>query len=149
MRPLPGNRVAELRWRSVAEVVDDRDLAFDHAFLVAPAVEGPRAEVERLDLPFGFLPEAFTLGELQATCEQLLGRRLDKSSLWRRLADRDVVEPVPGAIRGGAFRPAQLYRRKTGAARALRLARANRAGRLGAAVRASRTTAPRAAMGSR
>jgi ADP-ribose pyrophosphatase YjhB (NUDIX family) len=112
VQPLPGKRVAALQWRPVAEVIEDRDLAFDHAFLVAQAVEGTRVEVERLELPFGFLPAAFTLGELQATCEQLLGRRLDKSSFRRRLADRDVLEPVPGATRGGAFRPAQLYRRK-------------------------------------
>ena len=50
--------------------------------------------IERLELPFGFLPMEFTLGELQATCGQLLGRRLDKSSFRRRLAERDVIEPA-------------------------------------------------------
>jgi 8-oxo-dGTP diphosphatase len=79
---------------------------------VAKAVDATRAEVERLELPFGFLPMEFTLGELQATCEQLLGRRLDKSSFRRRLAERDVLEPVVGVMRGGAFRPAQLYRER-------------------------------------
>lgn len=74
------------------------------------SVDGTHAEVERLDLPVGFLPEQFTLGELQACCEQLLGRRLDKSSFRRRLADRQLVEPVEGAMRTGANRPAQIYR---------------------------------------
>ena len=37
-------------------------------------------------LPFEFLPELFTLGELQMYCEQLLGHPLDKSSFRRRLA---------------------------------------------------------------
>jgi len=55
---------------------------------------------------------ALLLGELQATCEQLLGHRLDKSSFRRRLADRDLVEPIEGATRGGPFRPAQLFRRR-------------------------------------
>ena len=73
-----------------------------------------RAEIERLDLPFGFLPQKFTLGELQALCEAMLGRRLDKSSFRRRLEDRDVLKPVHGAMRTGAFRPAQLYERKAG-----------------------------------
>jgi 8-oxo-dGTP diphosphatase len=68
--------------------------------------------VDGLELPFGFLPEEFTLGELQSTCEELLGRRLDKSSFRRRLSERDVLEPVEGAMRGGAFRPAQLYRER-------------------------------------
>ena len=63
-----------------------------------------------VDLPAGFLPERFTLTELENLCAQLLGHRLDKSSFRRRLAERGNVEPVEGETRGGAFRPAQLYR---------------------------------------
>ena len=72
---------------------------------MAQAVDALRAEVDRLELPFGFLPPTFTLGELQALCEALLGRRLDKSSFRRRLAERELLEPVPGEMRTGAFRP--------------------------------------------
>ena len=112
VNPAAGKRIVDLAWRPVAETVADRKLAFDHASLIDQAVQATRAEVERLDLPFDFLPDHFTLGELQATCEQMLGRSLDKSSFRRRLADRDLVEPVEGSTRGGAFRPAQLYRSK-------------------------------------
>ena len=110
--PSAGKRIEALAWRPVEDASGDEALAFDHAELMAKAVDATRAEVERLELPFGFLPMEFTLGELQATCEQLLGRRLDKSSFRRRLAERDVLEPVVGAMRGGAFRPAQLYRER-------------------------------------
>jgi len=110
--PSAGKRIEALAWRPVEDASSDNGLAFDHAELVAKAVDATRAEVGRLELPFGFLPMEFTLGELQATCEQLLGRRLDKSSFRRRLAERDVLEPVVGAMRGGAFRPAQLYRER-------------------------------------
>ncbi len=112
LEPSAGKRIEALAWRPVEEAVGDKGLAFDHAALIGQAVEATRAEVNDLQLPFGFLPDEFTLGELQAACEQLLGFRLDKSSFRRRLADRDLVEAVPGAMRGGAFRPAQLYRRK-------------------------------------
>jgi 8-oxo-dGTP diphosphatase len=108
--PLAGKRIEAVAWRPVDEASGDKGLAFDHAELVTKAVDATRAEVDRLELPFGFLPEEFTLGELQTTCEQLLGRRLDKSSFRRRLADRNLLEPVPGAMKGGAYRPAQLYR---------------------------------------
>lgn len=108
--PSAGKRIEAVAWRPVEEASTDPGLAFEHAELVAKAVGTTRAEIDRLELPFGFLPEAFTLGELQATCEQLLGRRLDKSSFRRRLADREVVEPVAGAMRVGAFRPAQLFK---------------------------------------
>ena len=110
--PSAGKRIEALAWRPVEDAMLDRRLAFDHSVLVERAVATTRAELDRLELPFGFLPLQFTLGELQITCEQLLGRRLDKSSFRRRLADRELVEPIEGAMRGGAFRPAQLYQQK-------------------------------------
>lgn len=106
----PGKRIEALAWRPADEATNDTALAFDHGTLIADAVATSRQEVERLDIPFGCLDARFTLGELQAFCEQLLGRTLDKSSFRRRLADRDLVQPVAGQFREGAFRPAQLYR---------------------------------------
>lgn len=108
--PAAGKRVEALDWRPVDQAMADRALAFDHAGLVARAVAATRAEVDALDLPAALLPESFTLGELQALCERLLGRRLDKSSFRRRIAERDLVAPVAGQMRTGANRPAQVYR---------------------------------------
>jgi 8-oxo-dGTP diphosphatase len=107
-----GKRIEALTWRPVEEATADRKLAFDHAALVERAVDVTREEVRRLELPFGFLPEAFTLTELQVVCEHLLGDRLDKSSFRRRLDALGVVDPIEGEMRGGAYRPAQLYRRR-------------------------------------
>jgi 8-oxo-dGTP diphosphatase len=105
-----GKRIEALNWRPVQAALGDPKLAFDHADLVGRAVRATQDEVKELNLPAGFIPALFTLGELQSICEHLLGDRLDKSSFRRRLADRDLVEPVEGAMRGGANRPAQLYR---------------------------------------
>lgn len=110
VQPAPGKRIEAVEWRPVDRAANDKALAFDHAMLIAQAVEATRAEVDRLELPVGFLPELFTLTELQGLCEQVLGRKLDKSSFRRRLAERQSVQAVDGASRGGAFRPAQLYR---------------------------------------
>ena len=110
VKPLAGKRIEALAWRCVDDAIAVRNLAFDHAMLAFRAVGSTRTEVERLDLPAGFLPGQFTRGELQSTCEQLLGRRLDESSFRRKLADRQVVEPVEGAMRTGANRPARIYR---------------------------------------
>ncbi len=105
-----GKRVEALAWRPVDEAAADAALAFDHAALVGMAAAATRAEVEALVLPASLMPERFTLGELQGGCEQLLGRRLDKSSFRRRLAERALVTPLAGEMRGGAYRPAQVYR---------------------------------------
>ena len=105
-----GKRLEAVRWTPVDEAMADQALAFDHAMLIREATGATRHEIDQLELPFGFMPEKFTLGELQAICEQLLGRPLDKSSFRRRLDDRGIVEAVPGEMRTGAFRPAQLHR---------------------------------------
>ena len=110
--PSPGKRLEALQWRPADDAATDPDLAFDHADLIRIGVETTRAEIDHLDLPYGFLPDCFTLGELQAGCEAILGRRLDKSSFRRRLDERKLLEPVPGEMRTGAFRPAQLYRKR-------------------------------------
>ena len=109
LKPSAGKRIEALAWRPAEAAARDKTLAFDHAALIDQAVKATRAEVEALTLPAGFLPEAFTLGELQSVCEQLLGRRLDKSSFRRRVADRVLVQPVKGVMRSGANRPAQVY----------------------------------------
>ena len=109
--PAAGKRLEELRWCPVNEAVADQNLAFDHSNLIQLAVRDARAEIDQLELPFEYLPELFTLGELQATCEMILGRRLDKSSFRRRIDDRQIIEPVIGEMRVGAFRPAQLFRK--------------------------------------
>jgi ADP-ribose pyrophosphatase YjhB (NUDIX family) len=118
--PMPpaGKRLEKLQWFSADQACRDPGLAFDHAQLISMATSALRQEIERLDIPFGFLQPTFTLAELQQFCEQLLARKLDKSSFRRRLDDRQAVELVPGEFRGGANRPAQLYRSSGHAARA-------------------------------
>jgi ADP-ribose pyrophosphatase YjhB (NUDIX family) len=107
----PRRRPHALQWRRV-DALAGAALAFDHGELIDDAARALRDEVARLELPFAFLPERFTLTELQARCEELLGHRLDKSSFRRRLEDRNLVDPVAGETRTGANRPAQVYRRR-------------------------------------
>lgn len=112
----PGKRVEALRWAPAEEAAADDALAFDHARIIGSALEGLRSEVDTLQLPWGLLPPEFTLGELQQFCEAILGRSLDKSSFRRRLDDKGCVEPIVGALRGAAHRPAQVYRVRSAAA---------------------------------
>jgi len=109
--PQPGKRVEAIKWVPVEQAAADKNLAFDHAGLIGQAVESTRSEVESLQLPQGYVPEQFTLTELQSLCESLLGRSLDKSSFRRKLDDRLLVEPIAELMRsGGAHRPSQVYR---------------------------------------
>lgn len=107
----PGKRVAALQWEPVARARTERKLAFDHARLIGMAADAARREVREMNFPAGWLPASFTLGELQALSEAVLGEPLDKVTFRRRIDARAVVEPVEGELRaGGAHRPAQVYR---------------------------------------
>ena len=110
LQTTPGKRVQALHWRPVDEVAGAKDIAFDHAALIANAVEALRREIRELRFPQGWMPEEFTLSELQALSECVLGERLDKVTFRRRMEIAQVAVPLGGKMRtGSAFRPAQLY----------------------------------------
>jgi 8-oxo-dGTP diphosphatase len=104
-----GKRLTVLSWRPADEATS-APLAFDHAALVQRAVEQLRGEVAALQFPPGLVDEQFTLGELQAASEAVLGHPLDKSSFRRRLDAAAVVQPLAGVLRTGPNRPAQVFR---------------------------------------
>lgn len=105
----PGKRVVKLHWAPVSEL--PTNIAFDHAELVAKATLQTRTDFANLSFPAGFVPERFTLGELQTLCEQVLGHELDKASFRRKLRDRGLVQAVDGELqRGSAHRPASIHR---------------------------------------
>ena len=106
----PGKRVRAVEWRPVIDVFGAADLALDHTVLVARAVEAVRREVRELQFPSGWMPDEFTLGELQAMSEAVLGGKLDKVTFRRRMEADTVAVALEGKMRqGGAHRPAQLY----------------------------------------
>ena len=55
------------------------------------------------------LPSEFTLSELQALCEALLGRALDRRNFRRKVQEAGFLAKVKGQ-REGKHRPAQLFK---------------------------------------
>lgn len=84
-------------------------LAFDHAEILAAAVERLRGKVEYTSLPAFLLPEPFTLPQLQRTYEIVLGRPMDKSAFRKRMLDAQFLIEA-GSIAGDAGRAAMGYR---------------------------------------
>lgn len=96
--------------------VDERGkkiaLAFDHDLVVRTAVERLRGRVTYTTAPFALMPEEFTLSELQAAYEAILGRELHRRAFRQRMeSERWVIET--GKTRGGAHRPARTFRAAT------------------------------------
>ncbi len=90
-------------------------LAFDHAAVIEAAVARLRGKSSYSALPAFLLPPLFTLTELHAVYQQVLGTRLDQASFRRKMTDQGIVEAAD-ARRVGAHRPAGLYRLRTGRA---------------------------------
>ena len=90
-------------------------LAFDHAALMALALAHLRRRIGEAPVCFELLPKTFTLSELQALTEAILGRTVDRRNLRRRVQELGLVEEAVGKRRDGAHRPAQLYRLAPGA----------------------------------
>lgn len=106
-----GGNAPESQWLELRGERVDEPLAFDHADLLRAAVQRLRAKVEYTSLPVYLLPGEFTLTELQRIYEVVLGRELEKKAFRTRMLAADLLDPLP-RTKGGANRPAQLYRIK-------------------------------------
>jgi 8-oxo-dGTP diphosphatase len=90
-----------------------RGLPFDHSQIVTAALERLQSKSSYSSLPVYLCGDSFTLPELQATYELVLGERINKVSFRRKMEELDLLEPIEGKLSTGkAHRPAQLYRLK-------------------------------------
>ena len=86
-------------------------LPFDHRQIVDAAVLRVRSKSQYSSMPVHLCAEPFTLPQLQAVYEAVLGEAINKVSFRRKMDELAMLEALPGALQtGGAHRPAQLYR---------------------------------------
>lgn len=86
-------------------------LPFDHRQIIDTAVQRVRSKSQYSSLPVHLCAEPFTLPQLQAAYEAVMGEAINKVSFRRKVDELAMLEAVPGALQtGGAHRPAQLYR---------------------------------------
>jgi len=99
-------------------------LAPRHRTVVDRAAAVVRQRVDQSPVAFRLLPPTFTLSDLQAVYQLLLGRRLHKASFRRALQASYLVEPTDEWRSEGRGRPAQLFRyapkKRRGARRGVR-----------------------------
>ena len=88
------------------------DLAFDHPRIVRMAHERLAAKLDYSTIALQFMPERFTLGDLQDVYETILREPQDKRNFRKRILALDQIEPTGEQRRNGAHRPAMLYRVK-------------------------------------
>ena len=96
--------------RTSYRILDSGGLAFDHAAIIASALSALRSEAKNYDAIFDFLPETFTLTELQKVQETIMNVSVLPANFRRMVSG--YVEETDEFVRGKGHRPAKLYRRK-------------------------------------
>lgn len=100
-----GADAAEAEWFPMTELPT---LAFDHRSILDYALQRLRNKLEYTTVGFQLLPQKFTLRELQAVYEAILGRQLDKRNFRRKVALLGILKPRREWRRTGR-KPAQLF----------------------------------------
>lgn len=106
--PVAGGHTLHAQWYGVHQ---PPTLAFDHGDIVRLAVSRLQRRLSSAQLAFEFLPETFTLPELQTVYEAILNKPLDKRNFRKQMLSQGVLTPC-GERRNGVGRPAQLYKSK-------------------------------------
>jgi 8-oxo-dGTP diphosphatase len=111
--PRAGSDASEARLWPLTDVLDRPQvaLAFDHARILADAVDRARAKLEYTSLATTFVDDPFTIADLRRVYETVWGVRLHAANFRRKvLATPGFVVPT-GEVRGRGR--AELYRRGT------------------------------------
>lgn len=92
------------------QVIENADLAFDHALIIINGIERLKNKIEYTDIVFNMMPEYFTLGELQKVYEVILNKKL-LDPAFRRII-KDKVEKTEKVKTGEGHRPSVMFRYK-------------------------------------
>src|SRR5580700_7128339 len=97
---------ANAEWFPVSKVPK---LAFDHADILAAALERLKGKVRYEPIGFELLPPKFTLSQLQHLYEVVLGTELDKRNFRKKVLGFGLLVPLKETLMAGRHRPAQLF----------------------------------------
>ena len=97
MRAVAATDAAEAAWFSVASLPR---LAFDHREILGVAINRLRASLRDRPIGIDLLPRHFTLSQLQALYEAVLGRALDKRNFRKRLAATGLLVELDAVQKG-------------------------------------------------
>lgn len=105
--PRAASDAADVAWHAFDDLPD---LAFDHAHIIEMAHQRLVAKLDYSTIAFQFMPETFTLSELQCVYQALLNQPLDKRNFRKRVLSLNLIEETGRMRRTGKHRPAREYR---------------------------------------
>jgi len=97
---------SDAKWLNIG---DDDELAMDHSMIVAEARKALAKDLLSKPLLLSFMPEEFTIPELQKLYEAILGRSVDRGNFRKRMLKSGFLIKT-GQVKGNARqRPPELY----------------------------------------
>lgn len=101
-----GPDTSDIQWCDILELPE---LVFDHRHILDTTLAYLRAKVRTEPIGFELLPEKFTLSQLQALYEAVLGTTFDTRNFRKKLLKMNLLVPLEETQQGVAHRAARLY----------------------------------------
>lgn len=105
------NGVVQVENYGKPELLTEESLGFDHSEIILESILRMRNKVNHTDIAFNLMQEKFTLHDLQAVYESILGEKLYKANFRRKIASKVIATgEKTTSSDGDSGRPAELYR---------------------------------------
>ena len=102
----PGPDTSEVSWMAIEDVPQ---LTFDHNEILEASLKTLRNHVRHYPIGLELLPEKFTLSQLQALHEAIIGTPLNKRNFRTKIIKLKVIKALNEWQKEVSHRPAQLY----------------------------------------
>lgn len=96
-----------VQWHPIDKVPD---LAFDHNHIFKESLNALRTRSRQQPVGFNLLPDKFTLLEMQAMYENLLGQKFDKPNFRKKVLDMKLLDQLDELQSNVKHRPAKLFK---------------------------------------
>lgn len=107
--PTPDTDADRADWVPVAEALG-RDLAFDHAQILADGIERARSKLEYTTIATAFCEPTFTLPDLRRVYEAVWDTPIDPRNFQRKVLSAEGFVEETGHLIHGRGKPAKVYR---------------------------------------
>lgn len=106
VRPIGDETSSECAWHSVQDL---HNLIIDHKQIIEQGLKSLRVHLNYQPIGFNLLPKEFTLKDLQAIYETILGKKLDRSNFQRKILSYGILDRKEKQFNGGSHRAPYLY----------------------------------------
>lgn len=86
------------------------EMVMDHGKILHSALKTLREQLSYKPIGYNLLPQTFTMPELQALYETILGEKLNRGNFYRKIMRYNILVKLDEPRKGGAHKAPNLYR---------------------------------------